>query len=255
MTAVRVRPAPTDRRSVYVYGLAPAAVTLPERLVGVGGRPVSAVPLDGFTAVVSEDVDEREFGVADDVLAHTRVLDRVAETATVLPLAFGSFVRSAAELDDALRPAWEESRSALAGVDGAVQFTLTVRYEEQAALAELVATDKRVARLSKATAGTPEDVRRAEKLELGRLVVAGLERKAVEDAQRILAAVRPLTRAVVERERREPDEVIELAALVDRDATDSFESECERLAQAFAERARFRLLGPQAPYDFVPGGS
>jgi hypothetical protein len=132
-----------------------------------------------------------------------------------------------------------------------VQFTITVRYRQDVVLAELVREDRQIARLRRDTAGTGDSERRAEKLRLGELVVQGLDRKAEDDSSRILQALTPLTRATSVRTRRESDEVMELAALVERGRAASFEEACDRLAGTFAERASFRLLGPQAPYDFV----
>jgi Gas vesicle synthesis protein GvpL/GvpF len=82
-------------------------------------------------------------------------------------------------------------------------------------------------------------------------VVQGLDRKAAADATLVLDAIDPLARETAVRERRQADEVVELAALVDRDRADAFEVACDRLAATLAARTTVRLLGPQAPYDFV----
>jgi hypothetical protein len=88
-------------------------------------------------------------------------------------------------------------------------------------------------------------------MRLGELVVQGLERKAEADARPILAALDGAAREVAVHERRSADDVIELAALVDRDRSEAFERTAERLAEQQAGRMRIRLVGPQAPYDFV----
>lgn len=254
MRSVRTRPAPAGPAGTYVYGLMAAGSALPEPLDGVGGLPVEVVPLDGFAAVVSPGVDRETFGVPDDLLAHTRVLDRLAERATVIPLAFGTFTPDDLQDQDDIAALAEAYEAAIEAVDGAVQFTLTVRYEQDVALTELVREDPAIARLREQTAGPRGEARQSEKLRLGELVVQGLERKAAADAARILDVLARIARGLVERERRQADEVVEVAALVDRDAEEVFEQRCDELAEAFAGRARFRLVGPQAPYDFVGRG-
>ena len=42
--------------------------------------------------------------------------------------------------------------------------------------------------------------------------------------------------------------------LVDRDSAKQFDDAVDDVAQDLAGRVRFRLLGPLAPYDFVPEG-
>jgi hypothetical protein len=251
MSAVRTRGARATQAGTYVYGLLAArGDPLPGSLTGVGGRDVEVARLDGCEALVSEGVDRDAFGLPADLLAHSHVLDEVAHSRTVVPVAFGTFIpQDGREASlDRLREAFD---AAVARVEGAVQFTLTVRYREDSALAELVREDPRIARLRQQTAGTPESAHRSAKLRLGELVVQGLDRKAQADAARVLGELRPLARETVVRERRQADEVVELAALVDRDRAAEFEAACDHLAGAFAERTTVRLLGPQAPYDFV----
>jgi hypothetical protein len=251
MSAVRTRAVRAEQAGTYVYGLLRAhGPALPEGLEGVGGRIVEVAPLEGCAALVSAGVDRDVFGLPADLLAHTRVLDEVARIRTVVPVAFGTFVTVGVD-DAVLDPLRRAFRAAVGRVDGAVQFTLTARYRQDVALAELVREDPLIARLRRETAGTPEAALRPAKLRLGELVVRGLERKADADADSILDALRPLARETAVRDRRQADEVVEVAALVDRDRAEPFEDACDRLAATFAERAGFRLLGPQAPYDFV----
>jgi Gas vesicle synthesis protein GvpL/GvpF len=250
MSAVRTREARARPADTYVYGLLAArGPALPGSLTGVGARDVEVVTLDGCLALVSEGVDRDAFGLPADLLAHSHVLDEVARTRTVVPVAFGTFIpRDVTASFDRLREAFD---AAVGRVDGAVQFTLTVRYRQDVALAELVREDPRIARLRQQTAGTPEAAFRSAKLQLGELVVQGLDRKAEADAAHVLDALRPLARETAVRDRRQADEVVELAALVDRDRVEAFEAACDGLAATFADRTTVRLLGPQAPYDFV----
>src|SRR3954452_2372865 len=93
MRAVRAQLPRTEQAGTYVYGLLRTSrPDLPAHLQGVGGRPVEVMPLDGCAALVSPDVDRAEFGLPADLLAHTSVLDDVARSQTVVPVAFGTFV-------------------------------------------------------------------------------------------------------------------------------------------------------------------
>ena len=237
---------------VYVYGLVAADVDPPEGVPGVAGAAVERRDLgDGVAALVSE-VDVEMLGAAEDLLAHAAVLDGLAERATVVPFAFGSFTDP--EDDDAAAALAEGYHRVAPRLEGAVQLMVTARYVEDAVLAELVEEDPEIAALRRRTAGSGPDELRNEKMRLGELVVQGLERKAEADARPILAALEGAAREVAVHERRSADDVIELAALVDRSASAAFERTAERLAEERAGRIRMRLVGPQAPYDFVDEG-
>jgi hypothetical protein len=47
------------------------------------------------------------------------------------------------------------------------------------------------------------------------------------------------------------DHMADVAFLVDVEQREAFEDAAEAVAEAMQERARLRLLGPMAPYDFV----
>jgi hypothetical protein len=138
-------------------------------------------------------------------------------------------------------------------IGDAVQFTLRARFSQEDALAELVAEEPDIASLREAIAGSSEDETRTERIRLGELIVKGLQRKAAAEAPPIREALVPLAREVVERDPSQAEDVIELAALVERDHQEEFEQAAERLAREAAGRIMFRLLGPQAPYDFTGG--
>lgn len=233
----------------YLYGLVPAGVTVPSGLTGVSGAAVEAAPLGSLQLVVSL-VEPERFGLANDLVAHSTVLDRLAEAGDVVPMAVGTFIPMPpdAAATQRLTSAYDRVHPKVAG---AVQYALSVRYVEEVALAELVREDREIARLRELT--SRNDGLRAEKMRLGERVVTGLERKADADAERVVHAL-PRVRELRRRKREQPEAVVEVAALVDRDAAGSFEREIEALAAQHASRMRFRLLGPQAPYDFVSEG-
>lgn len=236
--------APTGE--VYLYGVLADGVAPARTLRGVGGAEVRAVPVGKGVAVLESDVLPEDVVAADDLLAHAAVLDAVALESTVVPLAFGTFgdVREGGETAEELVAAYSRLAPRL---QGAVQLTLTARYRQETVLAELVEEDPRIARLRSRSA----EGRRDEQVRLGELVVAGLEAKAAEDGRRIEGTLAPHARELRVHPRSSPDDVIELAALVDRSVVESFEQVAETVAAWGGERMRVRLVGPQAPYDFV----
>jgi hypothetical protein len=80
-----------------------------------------------------------------------------------------------------------------------------------------------------------------------------LERKRAQDADLILATMRPHVLDHVERAGGGVDHLLDVAFLIDRMTTQQFEDTLEGLAEAVHERIRLSLTGPVAPYDFVEG--
>lgn len=235
----------------YVYGVTRAGVELPDT-TGVGeARPRLAESAD--LALLAGDVPA---GIAiatrENLLAHSSLLDAVAQDTTVLPMRFGTVVEdldlACAEL---LETRHDEYQAQLADLDGAVQFSLRAMYDEDVVLAELLAEDGQIRRLNEMTRGAPPEAMRNERVRLGELIVAAFGVKRPVDADAVLERIRPRTRAIVVRATGAPGVVVDVALLVDRKRTGELERDLEKLGRELSPRIRLRLVGPQAPYDFV----
>ncbi|HEX6447697.1 MAG TPA: GvpL/GvpF family gas vesicle protein [Streptosporangiales bacterium] len=235
----------------YVYGVTRAGVALPDA-GGVGDvrpRLVESNDLALLTGDVPADV---AIATRDNLLAHTNLLDVVARDVTVLPMRFGTVVE---DLDTAcselLQVCHDEYLAQLTDLDGAVQFSLRAVYDEDVVLAEILREDEQIRRLNEMTRGAPPDAMRAERVRLGELVVAAFGMRRPVDADAVLDRARSVARAVVVRASGAPAVVVDMALLVDRQRCDELERDLEKLGRELSPRIRLRLVGPQAPYDFV----
>lgn len=237
--------------NLYVYGVVPAEAEIP-RLTGLRGEEIVTVPSEAHAALVSPLPDPETIGTPDDLLAHSLVLDQIAATAPVLPMVFGTVVPSAQTLtDEVLDPQYGLYEENLRRIGDAAQFSLQARFVRDAVLAELISEEPEIASLREAISGTSEDETRDERIRLGELIVQGLQRKAEAEAPRIRSALEPLAQETIEREIGQAEDILDLAALVERARQAEFEQVAESLAQESAGRIAFRLIGPQAAYDFT----
>ncbi|APX32361.1 hypothetical protein BH708_06085 [Brachybacterium sp. P6-10-X1] len=244
--------APGD--GLYVYGIGRADASLPEGLVGVlAGRPRLQRRGD-LAAVVSELPEDADFGTPQDLVAHSAVLDAIAESVAVLPMRFGTVVPSADDLDRELLAEPDDLVAALDGVDGAVQYTVRVRYDQDVVLPEIIRSDPRLAGLQEAIAGTTEDETRTQRIELGEGIVSHFDALRGPDAEALLEMLDPLVRDRSVHETSQAGDVVDVALLVARADQEDVEAAIEDAAERDHPRLRYRLLGPQAPYDFVGGG-
>lgn len=236
----------------YVYGVTRAGVDLPRHIVGVGdGRPVLAESAD--LALLTNPVPaELPLATQRNLLAHSHLLDAVAERTTVLPVRYGTVVESldtaTKELLDGRR---DECRTRLDDLEGTVQFSLRATYREDVVLAEVVAEDDEVRRLNEVTRDQPPDAARPERMRLGELVVAALEARRRGEAEAVVGRLTKHARAFATRDPGSPPAVLDVAFLVEVDEREAFERDVDTVGRELAARMGFRLIGPQAPYDFV----
>jgi Gas vesicle synthesis protein GvpL/GvpF len=236
----------------YVYGIVPANPELPRNLTGLDDQAVSLVPFGKLAAVVSRIDLDRTVGRRADLISHSRVLDAVAAAGAVIPLRFGSVLESQSEVSkQVLEPDSERFEEMLDDLAGRSQFTVHARYEESQVLAEIVAENAEIADLRSQTRDQSEDATYHARVRLGELVMQALEAKRAIDGPVLLDALLPFAAGCNVRASAGMDHLIDVAFLVEDKQRDAFEAAAEQAAAELAGRARVKLLGPTAAYDFV----
>jgi hypothetical protein len=205
-----------------------------------------------LAAVVSRIDIDRTVGRRADLISHSRVLDAVAAAGAVIPLRFGSVLESQSEVSkQVLEPGSERFEEMLDDLAGRSQFTVHARYEESQVLAEIVAENAEIADLRSQTRDQSEDATYHARVRLGELVMQALEAKRAIDGPVLLDALLAFAAACNVRASAGMDHLIDVAFLVDDKQRDAFEAAAEQAAGELAGRARVKLLGPTAAYDFV----
>jgi hypothetical protein len=237
-------------RSVYVYGVLPAADRLPDGLTGVAGAGVRRIEDGGVAAVVS-DLDAGSLTVARELRAHWSVLEAVSRDATVLPVRFGTVMES----DDAVRErlldaGGERLRAMLSELAGRVQLSVKGDYDEEPLLRSVVRASPEIAALRERLRGLPEAAGHYERIRLGELVAGAVARQREADSEFVLERLRPLSVAASV----EPAQgSMHVAFLVAREDVAAFDAHLGPVAEALAERMQVRCVGPLPPYSFVEG--
>jgi hypothetical protein len=237
----------------YVYGLIESDTELPEGLEGLGPSGlVSKIAHGKVTAIVSDVPVDRPLGTRKDLLVHEAVVDAVAATAAVLPMRFPAVVQERGVVEALLEPHHDRFVQILDELEGSVQFTLKGRYVEESVLADLVEGNDEIRILQEKVRELPEDASYYDRVRLGELIVGALEEKREVDAQQMLEKLEPFAKQAVVNQPAQPDDVINVAFLVERARQQEFDDAVEDVGRTFAGRVQLKLLGPLAPYDFVP---
>jgi hypothetical protein len=238
----------------YVYAVLPASGVPDHGLTGIDDAPVEYVALGDLVAATTAVPFDRTFGRRADLLAHSKVVEELAQVTATVPVRFGSVLADRDSVaDDLLGPSEPWFTDLLASLEGVEQFSLRATYDRDQVLAEIVRADPRVADLRARTRDLPAGTMHPDLVALGEAVSEAWEHKREEESRVLLAHVTPL---VVDL-REKPvggDHVLDVALLVERARRDELEAVLEDVAEAVHERVRLRLMGPLPPYDFVGEG-
>ena len=241
--------------STYVYAFTGASHPLPvDSLAGVGAGkpPVRLVRQDGLTAVVS-DAPERLRAKRRDVEAHERVLETLLAAGTVLPMRFGTVAADDEAVKAELAFGAKRYAQLLKRLKGKVEVNVKAIHREESVLRELLLGNpelrNRSETLRASGGGSHQD-----KVEFGEQLSGALDERRSEDAEQLVAELRPHASAV---KLGPPVDgcFVNVSFLLAATERQDFEAALSRLRQDRSELMEIRLSGPIPPYSFLAAGA
>lgn len=239
--------------AVYVYGVVLASDRTDIGSEGVGREKtrVRRIARDGIAALVS-DLPSAELAAARALRGHWSVLEEAAARTTVLPVRFGTVMESDEAVEaDFLAPNAERLAAVLADLQGKVQLSVKGFYDEERLLREVVSETPQIARLRERVQAVPDAASYYDRIQLGELVAAEVDRHRARDADLVLSRLEPLAVAAKAEPPGTKDGAFNTAFLVRRDGVDAFSDAVQRLGDEIGDRIRIRYVGPLPPYSFT----
>lgn len=230
---------------VHVHGVTAAGER--EAIAAAGGL---AVVHRDLAAVASDAAQEAS--AAELMRRHWRVLEAIGERATVLPVRFGTAMADEdAVVGELLEARYDDLAAQLAALEGKVQLTVKGTYDEDALLRSIVAASPAVATLRERVRGLPEAAGHFQRIQLGELVAAEVDRARERDAAWLLERLEGLAVATSSEQASGLDGAVNAAFLVERARIDEFSRAVGDAAETLAGRVQLRYLGPLPPYSFA----
>lgn len=245
----------SDGTATYVYAVVAADADLPADLEPVGGSSdgIAIVEHGDLAAVVSDVPVDKPLGRRADLLAHERVVNTIAAETTVLPMRFGGVVSDdRAVIDELLAEHHDWFSQALGELDGRVEFVLHGRYDQDVLLGRILEQNSEIAQLSEQVRGMDPDATYYERIRLGEAIAREVEGARAVDATAAEQWLAPYAEAIAAKAVDDEDGAVHLAVLVRRDRRSDFEQAVDSLGDDWDGRVTLRLIGPVAPFDFLP---
>jgi gas vesicle protein GvpL/GvpF len=235
----------------YVYGIVEATATRP-RGRGIGGAPLRLIIGEDAAALVSELSTNRLRLGREEVLLHAQVLDRALARGPVLPMRFGVVM---VDDDDVRGRLLDEHgpdlRAQLTEMQGKVEIRIRATYKEQSLYRDVVRDNPQIASLRTSVAERPADAGYYDRIRLGEMVAAAVERRRERDAHTIIDALGEHAKAVETGEVSHERVVAQASFLVERSRLDEFNASVDQVAETYGGKIRFKYTGPLPPHSFV----
>lgn len=239
---------------IYLYGIVGATSKADLDVVGVdGSSPVRIVAGEGlgcvvsdysggvFTALPKEQVVRR-------LLAHQRVVERVMEQRTVLPVRFGTILSSPQDALALLSQGQPRFASALAAMQDRVEIEVAATWDTRRVLQE-IGKEEEVVRAREAIARRGQPTLE-EQVRFGQMVKGCMDKRREGYRERMVGLLRPLCVDLASNVLVSDELVMNVAFLVDRSRQAEFDAGVHRLDELFQHEINFRMIGPLPPYTF-----
>ncbi|MDX8351423.1 GvpL/GvpF family gas vesicle protein [Cognatiyoonia sp. IB215182] len=242
---------------IYLYGLVEASnAALPICLDGVNGLqgPLQQTQIGPWTLIYSDHDDEEIMPRRRLLLAHTKVLETMLTTGTVLPARFGLVARDMSQIEGLVHSVQNEIDAEFKKLSGAIELGVRVSFERQAALAATLDAHPRLRQEREALQRKGPQAH-FEIAAFGGKLADEMDRRRGAAQKALLTAIRPMARDHVLRKPEDDIEVLRAEFLVDAELQHSFEQSLADAASALdfapGEEPRISVIGPVPMYNFV----
>lgn len=229
--------------------------------IGIGGRgnEVYTLCYQGQAAVISNSPVTKYPISRENTLAHQRVMERVMEDCTVLPVRFGTIAESKNGVpaeqrinEKVLRSRYKEFEGLLREMGNKVELGVKALWTDMNSIfSEIVQENQEIRILKKKIAARPPLQTREERIALGEMVQSRLEAKREKEGREILNALKKIAADYRTNKTFGDRMIINAAFLVETDAIKDFDNQINELAAKGQGRINLKYVGPVPPCNFV----
>lgn len=222
------------------------------RGIGEQGDIVHTVACENLAAVVSDSPVIEYDSSRRNMMAHTLVLEEVMHEFAILPVRFNTVAPSTEALQEqVLKRRSAELNGLLFEMEHRVELGLKAFWYEEAIFCEITEENPSIRSLRDSLIGRRAEETYYERIRLGELIESTMWKKRDEDADRILARLRPLVCKTRTNKVVTDRMVLNAAFLADQARQAEVDAEVKRLDEELGKRLIFKYVGPVPPYNFV----
>ncbi|MBI3752614.1 MAG: GvpL/GvpF family gas vesicle protein [Deltaproteobacteria bacterium] len=164
--------------------------------IGIGGRgdAVTTIGYEAISCVISKTPVIKYTLNRENLLAHQRVIERVMKDWTVLPVRFSTIADSIEDIRGVLRKRYEEFKNLLRDMDNKIELGIKALWKDMdRVFQEMLQEDEEIKRLRDRIAAMPPAKTYGDKINLGRMVQAGLKRKKEAEADKMMNSLKTIS--------------------------------------------------------------
>ena len=238
----------------YIYGIIGTDEVRNFGPIGIGSRGdiVSTISYQNVSAVISNFPMGKYEISKENLLAHQRVVEQVVSDHTVLPMQAYTVAANAEEVRELLRKRYRELTGLLKDMDNKIELGLDAYWRNMPSIFQEIVDENKEIRQFKEDAGNasePQTIR--DRVALGEMVAGALAIKKEREGTEIVRPMKKIALDLCLNDVRSDEMIVNAAFLVDRGWEKEFDGKVDELERKYAQRMRFKYIGPVPPYNFV----
>lgn len=234
----------------YIYAIVRSEGEQDYGIRGIEDNPVHSITSGSVSAVVSYFSQKKIRAERRHLGAHRKILARLMDKMTLLPLRFGTIAENAVEVRQFLSLNQEQLIAQLDQVAGKVEMGLRVTWDVPDIFEYFFNRKPELRQLRDRYFGEGQPSRE-EMIEIGRFFDRLLRSEREACVSRVEEVIAGCCAKIKTNPCRNEREVMNLACLVDRSANSAFEAAVTQAANLFDNDFRFDYSGPWAPHNFA----
>jgi len=221
--------------------------------IGVGGKSdiVSTIGYQGIGAVISNYPTTKYELSKENLIAHEKVIEKVMQDYTVLPMRAFTVAASAEEVRSFLRKNYTGLKGLLKDMDNKIELGVKAYWRDMKIIfQEIVDENDKVRRLREKIVVKPQG-QASGKIRLGEMVASALKAKKDREGEELLRSLKRVAYDFRSGKTRGDEMIINATFLVDRGREKEFDNRMDELDRKYGQRIKFTYVGAAPPYNFV----
>jgi hypothetical protein len=221
--------------------------------LGIGGRgdELYAVCFNDIAAVVSNSPITQYSVSRENMLAHERAIEEVMKRCTVLPVRFCTIAEDDENVKKILKKEYDKFKDLLDKMKDKKELGLKAIFKEEVIYKEILEKYEDIKMLKEAIATKSPELTYYQRMEIGRMVEAALEKEKEIYREDILETLSPLALEVKTNNTYGERMIINAAFLVREDREAAFDQKVNGLEEKYGKKIRFKYVGTLPPFNFI----
>lgn len=237
----------------YIYCIIEANQPCSFGPLGIGERDdeLYTIRFNNIAAVVSNSPIISYSISRENMLAHEKAIEEIMKKHTVLPVRFCTIAKDEEKIKKILEIEHDRFIDLLKNMEGKKELGLKAIFIEDVIYKEILEKHEDVRRLKEAISSEPPAKTYWQRMEVGRMVEAALQKEKDNYKEEILNTLSPLAQDTKVNTPYGELMIISAAFLVEKYREAEFDQNVQGLADKYNDKIKFKYVGTLPPFNFV----